>query len=269
MSMSKTELLKLQNGSDVRGIACEGIENEHNAQKLQELNKVQAQLIGSQNNLKQQLQSVQEKIDKLSSTATDRILEAIKNQRWYFFKNKQHILMDKTTAILWANLDYFPYNQGPQNCGNYLLSEAHTLVNNYNVDGINDWQIPTLEVFKHMIYDKTFPFQQGSDWLIKGTCSWHCNINNWSKNKVDLDNWDTFNLYNSTACVLPCSYFLIKDSEYEKIYLKITMFIQKKKDYNSLWTYLKKTDFCLYLMMLKSLSYTRKYILKNLDYCKH
>lgn len=29
MSMSKTELLKLQNGSDVRGIACEGIENEH------------------------------------------------------------------------------------------------------------------------------------------------------------------------------------------------------------------------------------------------
>lgn len=198
------------------GEQYEGIENEHNAQKLQELNKVQAQLIGSQNNLKQQLQSVQEKIDKLSSTATDRILEAIKNQRWYFFKNKQHILMDKTTAILWANLDYFPYNQGPQNCGNYLLSEAHTLVNNYNVDGINDWQIPTLEVFKHMIYDKTFPFQQGSDWLIKGTCSWHCNINNWSKNQVDLDNWDTFNLYNSTACVLPCSYFLIKDSEYEK-----------------------------------------------------
>ena len=33
-------------------------ENEHNAQKLQELNKVQAQLIGNQNNLKQQLQLV-------------------------------------------------------------------------------------------------------------------------------------------------------------------------------------------------------------------
>lgn len=74
---------------------CQGIENEHNAQKVQELNKVQAQLIGSQNNLKKQLQLVQEKIkiinneiDKLSSTATDRILEAIKSQRWYFFKNK-------------------------------------------------------------------------------------------------------------------------------------------------------------------------------------
>lgn len=33
----------------------EGIENEHNAQKMQELNKMQTQLIGSQNNLKQQL----------------------------------------------------------------------------------------------------------------------------------------------------------------------------------------------------------------------
>lgn len=142
----------------------EGIENEHNAQKLQELNKVQAQLMGSQNDLKQQLQSVQEKlktinseIDKLSSTATDKILEAIKKQRWYFFKNKQHILMDKTTGILWANLDYFPYKQG-SNDGYYSLDEAKSLLDNYSVDGIDDWQIPTLEVFKQMIYDKTFPF---------------------------------------------------------------------------------------------------------------
>ena len=29
MSITKTELMKLQNGSDVRGIACEGIEGEH------------------------------------------------------------------------------------------------------------------------------------------------------------------------------------------------------------------------------------------------
>lgn len=140
----------------------EGIENEHNAQKIQELNKMQVQLMGNQNNLKQQLQSVQEKlkninneIDKLSSTATDRILEAIKNQRWYFFKNKKHILVDKTTGILWANLDYFPYSNG----GDYALDKVKTLVNNYSVDDIGDWQIPTFEVFKHMIYDKTFPFQ--------------------------------------------------------------------------------------------------------------
>lgn len=199
---------------------CEGIGNEHNARKMQELNKVQAQLIGSQNDLKQQLQSIQEKlktinseIDKLSSTATDRILEAIKNQRWYFFKNKKHILMDKTTGILWANLDYFPWNQGSGYMGSYTVDEAKTLVNNYSVDNIDDWQIPTFEVFKQMIYDKTFPFQQGGNWQIKEKFAWCCNVNNWSKYKVDLDDWST---NENVGYVLPCNYFLVQDSEYEK-----------------------------------------------------
>lgn len=40
----------------------------------------------------------------------EKILEAIKNQRWYFFKNKQKVFMDRNTGILWANLDYYPYN---------------------------------------------------------------------------------------------------------------------------------------------------------------
>ena len=200
----------------------EGIENKHNAQKIQELNKVQAQLIGSQNNLKQQLQSIQKKlktinneIDKLSSTTTiDKILEAIKNQRWYFFKNKQHILMDKTTGILWANLNYFPYKKEQENNTCYDIDEAKSLVNNYSVDGIDDWQIPTLEVFKQMIYDKTFPLKQGKNWRIKDMCScWHCNINDWSKNIIDLDNWKACS---GIGWILPCSYHLIQDSEYEK-----------------------------------------------------
>ena len=29
MAITKKELLKLKNGSDVRGVACEGIEGEH------------------------------------------------------------------------------------------------------------------------------------------------------------------------------------------------------------------------------------------------
>lgn len=224
--MSELENLKVRqqellNKIQEIGEQYEGIENEHNAQKMQELSKIQAKLMGSQNNLKQQLQSVQEKlktinneIDKLSSTTTiDKILEAIKNQRWYFFKNKPHILMDKTTGILWANLDYFPYKK--ENDAGYTLDEAKSLVNNYSINNINDWQIPTLEVFKNMIYDKTFPFQQGRNWRIKEKDYWCCNINNWSKNIIDLDNWEA---YSGTSWILPCSYHLIQDSEYEKIY---------------------------------------------------
>ena len=209
----------------------EGIENEHNAKKMQELNKVQAKLIGNQNDLKQQLQSVQEKlktinveIDKLSSTATDRILEAIKNQRWYFFKNKQHILMDKTTGILWANLDYFPYKKEQKNNTCYNIDEAKSLVNNYSVDGIDDWQVPTLEVFKHMIYDKTFPFQKGEMCKIEDVSYWFC----LSCTSIKLYNMDeNFGGNNSlrsslfmfpiqTAYILPCSYHLLKNSKYEK-----------------------------------------------------
>lgn len=223
----------------------EGIENEHNAQKLQELNKVQAQLIGSQNNLRQQLQSVQEEIDKLSFTATDRILEAIKNQRWYFFKNKQHILMDKTTGILWANLDYFPYAEG-SNDGWYTLDEAKTFVNNYSVDGIDDWQIPTFEVFKQMIYDKTFPFQEGNNWRIKGIDYWHCNIDNWSNNTIDLDkiDVDNWNKKSTKSLLLPCSYYLIQNSDYKKNVSKNNPLYNVSKN-NLLYTEKKRLQFTL------------------------
>lgn len=186
----------------------EGIENEHNAKKMQELNKVQAKLIGNQNNLKQKLQSVQEKlktinseIDKLSSTAIDRILEAIKKQRWYFFKNKQHILMDKTTGILWANLDYFNIERSEGS--GYTFDEITTLIKNYSTDDINDWQIPNFKVFKHMIYDKTFPFQKGEMWKIKD--------NNSSSFYNSLFTYPIENAY-----ILPCSYHLLKNSKYEK-----------------------------------------------------
>ena len=211
--MSELENLKarqqeLLNKIQEIGEQYEGIENEYNAKKIQELNKMQAQLIGNQNDLKQQLQSVQEEIDKLSFTATDRILEAIKNQRWYFFKNKKHILMDKTTGILWINLDYFPYNDKE-----YNIINAKHLVDNYSVDNIDDWQLPTFRVFKQMIYDKTFPFQQGDNWRIKKMCSWCCNIENCSDNRIDLDNCTK---KGGIGHVLPCSYHLIQDSEYEK-----------------------------------------------------
>lgn len=189
---------------------CQGIENKHNAQKVQELNKVQAQLIGSQNNLKQQQQSVQEKlktinneIDKLSSTATDRILEAIKNQRWYFFKNKPHILMDKTTGILWANLDYFPYIKGSDS-GHYKLDEANALLRNHIIDYFPNWLLPNEKDLIYIMNEScpfynTHDFHKGCFWIIKEGYATN-SINNRS----------------TTGRLIPCNYSLIQDSEYEK-----------------------------------------------------
>ena len=75
--------------------SCEGIENEHNAQRVQELNLEHAQLSAQKQELSAKLSAMESRlseisseITKLSGTGIDRILEAIKNQRWYFFKNK-------------------------------------------------------------------------------------------------------------------------------------------------------------------------------------
>ena len=120
---------------------CEGIENEHNAQKVQELNIEQAQLKAQKQELSAKLSVIEGKlsainseINKLSGTGIDKILEAIKNQRWYFFKNKPKVLMDKLTGILWANLDYFPYKNPKESISKfYSTNEAVNLLKNYQI----------------------------------------------------------------------------------------------------------------------------------------
>lgn len=215
--MSELENLKarqqeLLNKIQEIGEQYEGIENEHNAQKIQELNKVQAQLIGSQNNLKQQLQSVQEKlktinseIDKLSSTATDRILEAIKNQRWYFFKNKPHILMDKTTGILWANLDYFPYGKTSNERIN--TNTALNFLKNYVIDQIDNWQIPKFNDFYKISTGEKYPFKEEE--------CFYCYSNDKSQIGYIGSSLIYYNNDDKNG-LLPCNYSLIQDSEYEK-----------------------------------------------------
>ncbi len=44
-----------------------------------------------------------------SGNDVEKILEAIKNQRWYFIKNKPQILFDKNTGLIWANLHWLSF----------------------------------------------------------------------------------------------------------------------------------------------------------------
>ena len=88
-------------------------------------------------------------IDRVSDE--NKILDAIGKQRWYFFKNYPMVLMDKLTGFLWANLDYYPYQQD-YNVANLQKFESES--------GFSGWDVPSMEEFKFMIYDKTFPFKQ-------------------------------------------------------------------------------------------------------------
>lgn len=96
--------------------ACEGIENENNAKRIQELNLEQTQYSAQRQEMAAKLAvldgnlaNINAEILELSGTGVEKILEAIKNQRWYFFKNKPKVFMDRDTGILWTNLEYFSY----------------------------------------------------------------------------------------------------------------------------------------------------------------
>ena len=75
----------------------------------------------------QNLQQLQQKREEILSKikeiekdtkGIDTILDALKSQRWYFFKNKKTVLFDKNSGLLWANLNYFPYGIKQKN-GSY------------------------------------------------------------------------------------------------------------------------------------------------------
>lgn len=154
---------------------CEGLENENNAKRVQELNLVQAQLTAEKNEIQSKLNVVQskltainEEIAQLGGTGVERILDAIKKQRWYFFKNNTKILLDINTGLLWANLEYFPYNT---NESWYNWDFAIQLIENYKDDTIDTWRVPTYEEMKEMVLNQTFPFQEESNNRIKGVFS--------------------------------------------------------------------------------------------------
>ena len=115
-------------------------------------------------------------LDRLSTTGTEKILQAIQNQRWFFFSNNKYILMDRDTALIWANLDYFPHERDSiaYSCTkNYAeVKTLMTQINSQRWGGFGGWKLPTFDEFKRMIADKTFPFRQGDKWQILGKSFW-------------------------------------------------------------------------------------------------
>ena len=158
-------------------------------------------------------------MDNLSlNEANDKIIEAIANQRWFFFENKPKVLMDKWTGILWANLNYFPYTEG------YNKRTANKLLKNfYIIDGFKNWCIPTKDEIKFIVKDKSFPFCKGPKFYIEKECHWIISNSDFQHyNVIDLFDFQIFE--DLKGNLLPCNYTLIKDyankindSSYNKI----------------------------------------------------
>lgn len=232
--------------------SCEGIENEHNAQRVQELNLEHAQLSAQKQELSAKLSAMESRLSAISSeitkllgTGIDRILEAIKNQRWYFFKNKTKVLMDRDTGFLWANLNYFKSSNNEV----YRLSEDDMIntISNYDFDSFSGFHVPTYIDFWNAVQDKTNPFYTGGSWRIYNLNCWGVFYNGSFKRKNldyegatnDIGNWGS-----NSYPAFPMSEVLVFNKDYrnnvspnnpnytekERLQFTLDLFVQ-----NDLW----------------------------------
>ena len=75
-------------------------------EKLETEKKIQI-LTTEKDHLKTKSDILQNEINNMSGQGIQRILDAIKKQRWFYFKDKPKVIFDKTTAYLWPNFVYF------------------------------------------------------------------------------------------------------------------------------------------------------------------
>ena len=208
----------------------EGTFNPLNVEKAHKLNKEQAVLMEEKSKLMEKLSDIDSQLRKinsrlraLSGEGIDKILDAINEQRWFFFKNKPKVLMDKYTGILWANLDYFDFFNEKSEAHTFTYKEATDIVDNLELDGYKNWTIPTVKQMIMMINDKTFPFQEGNCHRIKNLDYWFAlDGENYC---IDLDN---YNRGQANVYLLPCNTSLTSD-DYERNVLDSRIYTQTEK----------------------------------------
>lgn len=163
-----------------------------------------------------------------SGNDVEKILEAIKNQRWYFIKNKPKILFDKSTGLLWANLHTF--NCCKEGGKYYSPGEADNIISGYSF-GMDGFRVPTCYELWQAVADKTIPFHEDhyggtlmgrvrmESWRLLAIQYWTCEYNGY-KRKKDLDEKGaTRGLIDNElipAAIFPCSDYLIQNSDYQE-----------------------------------------------------
>lgn len=168
-----------------------------------------------------------------SGNDVEKILEAIKNQRWYFIKNKPKILFDKNTGLIWANLHTFNYLD--KDGYNYNLDNVDDIINNYSF-GFGGFRVPAHDELWQAVADKTIPFHTGSsnNWRLfncgycdckyKGkTCIKWLDKGGDTDNIFDLEKYGiragasfSSDIIGGSTALFPCSDYLIQNSDYQE-----------------------------------------------------
>ena len=162
----------------------------------------------------------------------EKILEAIKNQRWYFIKNKPKILFDRNTGLIWANLHTF--NCVDKDGHSYPLKDIDDIINKYSF-GINGFRVPTWYELWQAVADKTIPFHTGSsnDWGLFNHDICFCKYQGETKDDIYDYEWILCE-YSCGRCkdiaLFPCSDYLIQNSDYqEKVKTDNPVYTEKER----------------------------------------
>lgn len=205
-------------------ISCEGTDNENNAKRVLDLNLEQAQYSAQRKEIAAKLAIVDGKladitagIMELGETGVEKILAAIKTQRWYFFQNNHKIIFDRNSGLLWANLHTFKYVD--KNGEEYRLGNVDYIINNYSF-GFTGFRVPASYELRQAVEDKTIPFFETNN---RQACRLF-NISRWcckyygNTGTIDLDykinTIDTF--CECKGALFPCSDYLIQNSDYQE-----------------------------------------------------
>ena len=180
-----------------------------------------------------------------SGNDVEKILEAIKNQRWYFIKNKPKILFDRNTGLIWANLHTFNYLD--KDGYNYNLDNVDDIINNYSF-GFGGFRVPAHDELWQAVADKTIPFHTGSsnNWRLFNCRYCDCKYKGKTCIKcLDGDKEDIFDLeqcgiragasfssdiIGGSTALFPCSDHLINNSDYqEKVKPENPVYTEKER----------------------------------------
>lgn len=199
----------------------------------------------------QNLQELQQKKEEILSKikeiekdtkGKDKILEALKNQRWYFFKNKKTVLFDKNSGLLWANLNYFPYGVKREDgsYANYYWEDIEyqdwkekieEIIDAFDFEGITGFRIPDAYEFWNAIQDKTIPFHESSSYYrLKEICYWFVMYQNELRTKDTDDSGATNDIGRRYGYIFPCSSYLIDGLDYQNEVINTSNSIYTEKE---------------------------------------
>lgn len=198
----------------------------------------------------QKLQQLQQKREEILSKikeiekdikGTDKILEALKNQRWYFFKNKKTVLFDKNSGLLWANLNYFPYGikqkDGSYSCYGWedidyqeWKEKIEEIIAGFDFDGVTGFRIPDAYELWNVVKNTTIPFHAGNHYCLRNQYYWYVIYQNELHSK-DLDYSNaTYYLEHCSAHIFPCSSYFIDGLDYQNEVINTSNSIYTEKE---------------------------------------